>query len=136
MKNLFDWLKQINHIKSPSDSFSNDDWEKFNAYMIHRFISMDRNLLELANYAQTFTPTNKKQIYEFYKEYIPLNKRFNKYIKAKSNLPKDELLQRIALHYEVSKKEALDYIKLLGKPNIIRILEQQGIDKKQIKTIL
>lgn len=136
MKNLFDWLKQINHIKSPSDSFSDDDWEKFNAYMIHRFISMDRNLLELANYAQTLPPTNKKQIYEFYKEYIPLNKRFNKYIKAKSNLPKDELLQRIALHYEVSKKEALDYIKLLGKPNIIRILEQQGIDKKQIKTIL
>lgn len=136
MKNLFDWLKQINHIKSPSDSFSDGDWEKFNAYMVHRFVSMDRNLLELANYAQTLPPTNKKQIYEFYKEYIPSNKRFNKYIKAKSNLPKDELLQRIALHYEVSKKEALDYINLLGEPNIIRILEQQGIDKKQIKTIL
>ena len=104
--------------------------------MVHRFVSMDRNLLELANYAQTLPPTNKKQIYEFYKEYIPSNKRFNKYIKAKSNLPKDELLQRIALHYEVSKKEALDYINLLGEPNIIRILEQQGIDKKQIKTIL
>lgn len=136
MKNLFDWLKQINHIKSPSDSFSDEDWDKFNAYMIHRFVSMDRNLLELANYAQTLPPTNKKQIYEFYKEYIPSNKRFNKYIKTKFNLPKDELLQRIALHYEISKKEAVDYINLLGKTNIIRILEQQGLDKKQIKTLL
>lgn len=134
--NLFDWLKQINHIKSPSDIFSDDDWEQFNAYMVHRFVSMDRNLLELANYAQTLPPTDKKQIYEFYKEYIPSNKRFNKYIKAKSNLPKDELLQNIASHYEVSKKEAIDYINLLGKQNIIRILEQRGIDKKQIKKLL
>ena len=133
--NLFDWLKQINHIKSPSDTFSDDDWEQFNAYMIHRFVSMDRNLLELANYAQMFQPTDKKQIYEFYKEYIPSNKRFNKYIKAKSNPPASELLQILAEHYEVSKREVKDYIKMLDKKAIVSILSQRGYEDKQIKKL-
>lgn len=133
--NLFDWLKQINNIKSPSDSFSDDDWEQFNAYMIHRFVSMDRNLLELANYAQQFQPTDKKQIYEFYKEYIPSNKRFNKYIKAKSNTPSSELLQILATHFESSTREVKDYIKLLDKKTIVSILSQRGYEDKQIKKL-
>lgn len=133
--NLFDWLKQINNIKSPSDTFSDDDWEQFNAYMIHRFVSMDRNLLELANYAQQFQPTDKKQIYEFYKEYIPSNKRFNKYIKAKSNTPSSELLQILATHFESSTREVKDYIKLLDKKTIVSILSQRGYEDKQIKKL-
>lgn len=133
---LFDWLKQINNIKSPSDSFSDDDWEQFNAYMVHRFISMDRNLLELANYAQKFNPQDKKQIYEFYKEYIPSNKRFNKYIKAKSNTPSNDLLQILAEHYEASTKEVKDYIKLLDKQTIVSILSQRGYEDKQIKKLI
>jgi len=104
--------------------------------MIHRFMSMDKNFVELANIAQEIPPDNKKQIYEFYKEYVPKNQRFNRYIKAKHNLPKDELLENIASHYKVSKREAIDYVNLLGKQNIIRILEQRGIDKKQIKKLL
>ena len=134
--NLFDWLKQINHIKSPSDTFSDDDWEQFNAYMIHRFVSMDRNLLELANYAQTLQPTDKRQIYEFYKEYIPSNKRFNKYIKAKSNSPSGELLQILATHFESSTREVKDYMKLLDKKTIVSILSQHGYEDKQIKKLI
>ena len=134
--NLFDWLKQINSIKSPSNTFSDDDWEQFNAYMVHRFISMNPNYLQLANLAQEFQPTDKKRIYEFYKEFIPKNNRFSKYIKSKSSNTTTELLQVIAEHYEISKTEAKQSIKLLDKQSIIGILEQRGLDKKQIKKLL
>lgn len=97
---------------------------------------MDRNLLELANYAQSLPPTDKKQIYEFYKEYIPSNKRFNKYIKTKSSTPSSELLQIFAEHFESSKREVIDYLKLLDKQDIVRILEQRGYENKQIKKLL
>lgn len=136
MKNLFDWLKEINQYKSDSDSFTNRDWDLFNSYMIHRFMSMDRNFIELSNIAQTFPPDNKKQIYEFYKEYVPKNKRFNRYIKAKSNPPSDILLENIAHHYEISKKEAIDYVNMLGINEVSRILQQRGLEEKQIKKIL
>lgn len=136
MKNLFDWLKEINQYKSDSDSFTNRDWDLFNSYMIHRFMSMDRNFIELSNIAQTFPPDNKKQIYEFYKEYVPKNKRFNRYIKAKSTPPSDILLENIAEHYEISKKEAIDYVNMLGINEVNRILQQRGLEEKQIKKIL
>ena len=59
--NLFDWLKEINSKKSPVESFNDDDWEQFNSYMIHRFLSMNTDLIELVNEVQSFHPTDKKQ---------------------------------------------------------------------------
>ena len=47
--NIFDWLKQINNFKSPIDSFTESDWEVFNTYMVHRFLSMNPDFLELVN---------------------------------------------------------------------------------------
>ena len=87
MKNIFDWLKQINYIKSPVESFTDKDWEVWNSYMIHRFISMNPNYIEIVNYVQDFPPQEKKMIYSIYKEFIPKNNKWNKYIKSKVKQP-------------------------------------------------
>ena len=52
VKNVWDWLKQINSIKSDPSLFSDKDWELWNSYMIHRFMSMNSDFLELVNEAQ------------------------------------------------------------------------------------
>ena len=31
IRNVWDWLKQINNIKADPESFSNEDWDKFNS---------------------------------------------------------------------------------------------------------
>ena len=62
MKGIFDWLKQINTIKSDPDTFSDKDWEVWNSYMIHRFLSMNKDYLELVNETQQIMPQNKKEI--------------------------------------------------------------------------
>ena len=75
---IFDWLKQINSLKSPVDSFTESNWEAFNAYMVHRFLSMNPDFLELVNEVQILPPTEKKKIYSIYKEYIPKNNKWKK----------------------------------------------------------
>ena len=78
-KNIFQWLNEITLSKPSSDSFSENDWETFNAYMVHRFVSMYQGYVEIANIAQRFHPTDKKGIYNFYCEMLPRKKMFLKF---------------------------------------------------------
>jgi|TARA_R110000744_G_scaffold162243_4_gene278850 hypothetical protein len=136
MKNVWDWLKQINSVKADPSSFSAKDWELWNSYMVHRFMSMNPDYLDLVNEAQKIMPQNKKQIYSIYREYIPKNNKWNKYVKSNSKKHSVELLDHLSNYWECSKTEAKQYITLLDKPEIKRILSNRGLDKKEITKIL
>ena len=136
MKNIFDWLKAINTTKPPVESFTDKDWEVWNSYMVHRFLSMDRSLIEIVNDIQEIPPTDKNKIYSIYKEFIPKNTKWNKYIKSKIKQPNKDLVNHIKNYFECSSKEAKEYIYMLDKPEISRILTDRGLDKKELKTIL
>jgi hypothetical protein len=136
MKNIWDWLKQINYIKANPNSFSDADWELWNSYMIHRFMSMNSDYLDLVNEAQQIMPQNKEQIYNIYREYIPKNNKWNKYIKSNSKKHNKQLLEHLSQYWECSQTEVKDYLKFLDNEDIIRILTSIGIEKKEIKTLL
>ena len=53
IRNIFDWLNHITLYKTPSIEFTDNDWENFNSYMVHRFISMNQYYVEIADYAQS-----------------------------------------------------------------------------------
>ena len=136
MKNIFDWLKAINTTKPSIESFSDKDWEVWNSYMIHRFLSMNPSYIEIVNDIQEMLPTDKKKIYSIYKEFIPKNNRWNKYIKSKTKQPNKDLVDYIKDYFECSSKEAKEYIYLLDKPNINRILMGIGLEKKEITKLI
>ena len=136
MKNIFDWLKCINNTKPPVESFTDKDWEVWNSYMIHRFISMNPDYIEVVNYVQNFPPQEKKMIYSIYKEFIPKNNKWSKYIKSKVKQPNKDLVDYIKNYFECSSKEAKEYINMLGSTEIDRILTNIGLDKKEIKPLL
>ena len=136
MKNIFDWLKCINTTKPPVESFSDKDWEVLNSYMIHRFISQNPDFIEVVNYVQDFPPQEKQMIYSIYKEFIPKNNKWNKYIKSKVKQPNKDLVDHIKDYFECSSKEAKEYINILASPEINRILTNRGLDKKEIKPLL
>ena len=136
MKNIFDWLKAINTTKPPIESFTDKDWEVWNSYMIHRFLSMDRSNIEILNDIQEILPTDKKKIYSIYKEFIPKNNKWNKYIKSKIKQPNKNLVDYIKDYFKCSSKEAKEYIYLLDKPNISRILMSIGLEKKEITKLI
>ena len=136
MKNIFDWLKEINNKKSPVNSFSEKDWEVFNSYMIHRFLSMNRDFLEILNFVQSYPPQEKKAIYNIYREFIPKNNKWNKYIKSSIKQPNNDLVKIITNYYTCSQKEAKEYLNILDKQAIVSILTQIGIEKKDQNQLL
>ena len=136
MKNIFDWLKCINITKPPVESFSDKDWEVWNSYMVHRFISMNPDYIEIVNYVQDFPPQEKRMIYSIYKEFIPKNNKWNKYIKSKVKQPNKDLVDHLKDYFKVSIREAKEYINILDTPEINRILTGRGLEKKEIKQLL
>jgi len=136
LKNIFDWLKAINTTKPPVESFTDKDWEVWNSYMIHRFLSMNKDFIEIVNNIQEILPQDKKKIYSIYKEFIPKNNKWNKYIKSKIKQPNKDLVDHIRDYFKCSSKEAKEYIYILDKPKINRILTNRGLNKKELKILL
>jgi hypothetical protein len=135
-KNIFCWLNEITLHKTPATEFTDKDWDNFNSYMVHRFISTNLYYAELANYAQSLMPQNKKEIYNFYKEMIPKGKSYFKYIKSKNKSSNKELVEILADYFEVGTSEIPNYIDILGKGKIKDILRETGIEEKESKKLL
>ena len=76
--NVFNWLEEITVKKSPASKFSQENWDDWNSYMVHRFLSMNMGYIDVVNVAQEFHPTDKKGIYNFYKDILPKKKILNK----------------------------------------------------------
>jgi hypothetical protein len=136
MKNVFDWLKEINSTKSHPDTFTNQDWDIWNSYMVHRFLSMNPDYIELVNEVQSLPPSNKKQIYSIYREYIPKNNKWSKYVKSSSKEFDKDLVLQLKKHFNVSVREIKDYLKILDKKEVQSILSKQGLEEKEIKKLL
>ena len=136
IRNIFDWLQHITLYKTPSSEFTDNDWENFNSYMVHRFISMSPYYVEVADYAQSMLPTMKKEIYNFYREMIPKRKVWLQYIKSKTKTINKDLIEDIAKYYEVGAADATSYIAVMTKEEISIILNEMGKDNKEIKKLL
>ena len=136
MKNIFDWLKAINSTKPPVESFSDKDWEVWNSYMVHRFISMNPDYIDIVNYVQEFPPQEKRMIYNIYKEFIPKNNKWNKYIKSRNKEPNKDLIKHIKNYYECSVKEVKEYLCILDQDYIKNILSSIGLEKKEITKLI
>ena len=104
--------------------------------MIHRYISMNMNYIELANYIQTIPYDKKQQTYLIYREMVPRNKMFLKYVKSKVKKRPFTLLDYIAKHFECSLGEAEEYIDILRENGVRSILYKMGIEDKEIDKLL
>ena len=44
---VFDWLNEITVKKTPIKNFTQQDWDDWNSYMVHRFLSMNPNYFQI-----------------------------------------------------------------------------------------
>ena len=130
-KTLFEWLNEITVTKTPPENFSEESWDKFNSYMVHRYLSMYIDYIDIVNYVQKINPTNKKQIYSIYREMIPKQKVWLKYVKSQTPKKNDELVNYIAEYFECSLGEADHYIDILRETGVRSILWKMGVDIKE-----
>ena len=132
---IFDWLNEISYNKRPWSSFNNEDRESFNSYMINRFISMKKDYIDFVNTIQKY-PIDKESLYNFYCKIVPKRKTFFRYIKPKKSTLNSNLITILAKHFELSEREIKDNYQLIGKDLSKIILQNIGIDDKQIKKLL
>ena len=133
---LFDWLEQITVKKQPFSSFGEEDWNSFNTFLIHKYLSMNVDYIELVNYVQKIPYDQKHQIYAIYCSLIPKRKVWLKWIGGKKTKSKADLIPLVTKHYECGINEAKDYIELLGKGGLTELLTSLGKDPKEIKTLI
>ncbi len=134
-KNLFDWLNEITVVKTPPEDISKESWEKWNSYMVHRYVSMNINYIDIVNYVQKINPQNKQQIYSIYREMIPKKKLWLKYIKNEKKKDYKEVAEYIAEYFECSLGEADHYIDIIPS-SVEGILWEMGVDEKESKKLI
>jgi hypothetical protein len=121
MPNIFDHIKNITTTKGPY--LGDEGW---NNWMINRYLSMDPEYCEVVNLVQKNTWQMKGEyLYNLYKDLIPQQYKFLKYIKAskKSDYKLDEV-EAVQSYFEVSKKQAKEYIEMLSKNELESIVSQ------------
>ena len=141
---LFDHIKQITNVQNPKywDTLEEADKKTWSNYMVLRFLSMKYEWVEtiaaVQPYLQEVPP---KAMYLALIDLLPKGRHFMKYMKAKTaDKYEGWLVELVAKHYEVSKLEAEDYLKILyvsrtGKERIKQLSEDYGTDPKIIKKL-
>ena len=135
---IFDWINQLLVTKKPWSDFTEDEQKKFSPFIINRWLSMDKEFIEIVNYFQKYAigTLEPREVYKWYCDVLPKGKRFNKYIKGKKLKKYDEwLIKLLCKHFECSKLQTQEYLGLISKEELKEILEKYGLDKKKIKRL-
>ena len=133
---LFDWLNELTFNKRDWSTFSEDQRESFNSYMVHRYVSMYIGYVELSNIAQKLPLTEKEKIYNIYKTMLPKKKMFLKYVKNQNKKPYDDLLKYVSDYYHCSFGEAEHYIDIIREAGVRGILWEIGIQEKEADKLI
>lgn len=140
-KSLFDHIKAVTQFQDPNywDKLEESDKKTWSNYMVHRFLSMNPDWIEVLSEIQPYTQVlEPKQLYLSLIGIIPKGRYFLKYTKGKKdNKYESWLVDLLIQDFMCSSKEAEDYCEILystkeGRENIKYICEKYGIDKKQI----
>ena len=141
-KSLFDHINQITAVQNPNywKELSDEDKKSWSNYMTHRFLSMKMEWVELVNELQKYN-LQPKELYKLYINVLPKGKQWLKYIKGRSDMDYPNwLINIIANHEEVSKKEAYDMIEMYmltegGMLELGEMCRKWGIEEKKIEEL-
>ena len=119
--NIFDHIKNI--ITNKGAYLGDEGW---NNWMVNRYLSMDQDYCEVVNIVQKNTWQMKGEyLYNLYKDIIPKQYKYLKYIKSsKKNEFDAGEVEAVSLYFEISKKEAKEYILMLPKDELNNIIAQ------------
>lgn len=128
----FDWLKQITVEKKPWDSFSDEDKDGFNAFIINKALSYNQHYIPIVEMAMTYPMPNDK-LYDFYKDAIPKKQVWNKWIKSNVKWDEEEI-KALANYFECGTKDVKDFYSLLDiESKSIILNEINGFEGKPKK---
>ena len=136
MADLFSLIKDLTQNKKSYKDLTEDDIKQYNSFMVNRFLSMNKDFVELVNLVQTIPYEKKLSYYKIYFELLPKKSLWLQYVKSKNKEPNKDLVKHLSKYWECSSKEAKENIKMLEKPQIKEILVDLGVEDKEITKLL
>ena len=125
--NPFDHIKNLHTKKRRWEDFNDEEKKSFNVFIINKALSMNPNYLGIVNMVQNFTGLNQilsqKEVFNLYYSLLPTKFRFYKWIKGQKNKKDKEKAEYLAIHFKVSTREAYDYLKILDRKTINKIIK-------------
>ena len=136
--NPFDHIKNLHTKKRRWDNFNDEEKKSFNVFIINKGLSMNPDYLGIVNMVQNFTGLNQilsqKEVFNIYFKLLPNKFRFYKWIKGIKNKKEKEKAEYLAMHFKISTREAYDYLQILDKKSINKIIKNYKNDTSR-KTI-
>lgn len=134
---LFEHLNNIYERNPNWTTLSESDKKTFSPYMANRFISMlGKKECLIVDMIHKYKLDNQ-QIYTFYQSVLGNKKRFASYIKgSKEEKVNMDLVKILAELHEISTREAMEYLELIEKDDLVELLEDLGIEKSEIKKLM
>ena len=136
--NPFDHIKNLHTKKRHWEDFNDEEKKSFNVFIINKALSMNPNYLGIVNMVQNFTGLNQilsqKEVFNIYFNLLPNKFRFYKWIKGEKTKKDKDKAEYLAMHFKVSTREAYDYLKILDRKTINKIIKNYKNDTSR-KTI-
>tara|TARA_B100000902_G_scaffold169477_1_gene164029 strand:- start:63 stop:494 length:432 start_codon:yes stop_codon:yes gene_type:complete len=137
-KSLFDHIKQITNVQNTLywDSLNDGDKKSWSNYMVHRFLSMKSEWIQVVNEIQKYWELNPKNVYQFYIDMLPRGRTFLKYTKSKKKSKVEKwAMEHLVDYFQCSTREVEQHLDILTKEQVISIIMRYGVDDKQLKKI-
>ena len=135
--NPFDHIKNLHTKQRSWDDFNDEEKKSFNIFIINKALSMNPNYLNIVNMVQRYTNNllDPKEVFNLYFDLLPNKFRFYKWIKGTKDKNKEKY-QILAQHFKCSSREAKDYMELLDKKEVNKILKLYKNDNTTSKKTL
>ena len=115
-KTLFDHIKAITSEQNPNywETLEDADKKTWSNYMIHRFLSMNPDWIQVLSEIQPYTQVlEPKQLYLALIGLLPNGKYYLKYTKGKNDVKYEKwLVEIIVKEFMCSTKEAEEYLEI------------------------
>ena len=137
-KGLFDHIKQITNVQNPMywDTLTESDKKTWSNYMVHRFLSMKSEWVQVVNEIQKYWEIKPKNLYQFYIDVLPRSRTFLRYTKSKKKSKVEKwAMEHLKDYFECSSREVEQHLEILTKEQVTAIIMKYGVDDKQLKKV-
>ena len=102
--------------------------------MVHRFLSMKSEWIEVVNEIQKYWEIKPKNLYQFYIDVLPRSRTFLRYTKSKKKSKVEKwAMEHLQDYFECSSREVEQHLEILTKEQVTAIIMKYGVDDKQLK---
>ena len=133
--NPFEHVKNLHTKKRQWKDFNDEEKKSFNVFIVNKALSMNPNYLGIVNMFQNYTGLNQvispKEVFNIYFNLLPNKFKFYRWIKGEKTKKEKEKAEYLAMHFKVSTREAYDYLKILDKKTINKIIKNYKNDTQR-----